>query len=93
MDTMTLEDRARWRARNEAIAQEGERWIAAKAAEFAGLATGTVVIVDIETGAYVTGATHVDAMHTYDRTIGPDKAGFVYEVGRRTFIGGGLGQG
>ena len=93
MSTMTLEDRARWRARNEAIAQDGERWIAAKAAELDKLAPGTVVIVDVETGGYVTGASHVEAMHNFDRANGPERAGFVYEVGRRTFLGGGLGQG
>ena len=90
MSAITEDELAGRRDRNEAVAQAGERWLETKKIEIAKLAFGTVVIVDVETGEYVTGATHIEAMDEYDRRIGADRPGFIHEVGRRVFLGGGL---
>ena len=89
-----MEEQRAWsRARNKEVGAAGERWIARKSAELAGLPIGTVVIIDVETGEYVTAATAIDAMDEYDRRIGREMAGFIHQIGQVTFLGGGLGQG
>ena len=93
MSTIVEQQRVQSRAHNEAAGQAGKRWVTEKAAELARLPAGTVVVIDVETGAYVTGETAIEAMDAYDRTIGPDRTGYVHRIGRPTFLGGGLAQG
>ena len=90
MSTITEDELARARARNEAVGAAGKRWLDEKHDEIAKLAAGTVVVIDVETGEYVTGASPIEAMDEYDRKIGPERPGFIHEVGRRIFLGGGL---
>ena len=90
MSTITEEERIRFRARSEEIAKAGERWLEEKRAEIDRLAVGTVVVIDVATGEYITAATRIEAMDEYDRRIGPDRPGFIHQVGRRIFLGGGL---
>ena len=91
--TITDEECTWSRERNEQVGLAGGRWVEQKAGEFERLPTGTVVIIDIETGEYVTGTTAIEAMDLYDLKIGADRAGFIHRVRRPTFIGGGLAQG
>lgn len=90
MTTTSDEQLAAQRARSEAITKAGKRWIEVKSSELASLDFGTVVIFDVETGEYVTGATRLEAMDAYDRTIGPHRPGFMHQIGKRIFLGGGL---
>lgn len=90
MTTITEDELASRRARNEANAQAGERWLEKMRAEIDRLPFGTVVIFDVETGVYVTGATHIEAMDEFDRKIGEHRPGFVHEAGRRVILGGGI---
>lgn len=90
MTTLSDEDLARQRARNEEIGQAGERWLAQKRAEIVKFEIGTVVIFDIETGEYVTGLDYISASDDFQRRFGEGRPGFVHRVGRPIFLGGGL---
>ena len=87
---MTDADIAESRSRTEAAGEAGAAWLEKKRAELALLPIGTVVVIDVETGEYVTGKTRLEAMDAYDSKIGPHRWGFVHQVGRKTFLGGGL---
>lgn len=90
MTTITEEELSRSRARSEAIATAGECWLEKKRGEIDQLAVGTVIIIDVDTGEYVTAANRIEAMNEYDRRIGSERPGFIHQVGRRIFLGGGL---
>jgi hypothetical protein len=79
------------RARSTFACQQGEIWVARKQAELDILPKGTVVIIDIVTGHYVTAATWLAAHPLFLQRFGSSALGFVHHVGERTFIGGGLG--
>jgi hypothetical protein len=70
--------------------QQGLMWAEKKRAELDALPTGTVVVIDIETGDYVTGRTGLEAHPMFKQRFGPSASGFVYRVRDRTFIGGGI---
>lgn len=90
MSTLTDDDLASQRARTEAIGRAGRRWVVSKSSDLEQLPAGTVVIFDVETGEYVTGATHIEAMDKFDKSIGAERPSFIHEVKRRVFLGGGL---
>lgn len=90
MTTITDDDRSNTRSRIEAIGAAGKRWIAAKANELAKLPQGTVVLIDIETGDYVTARTYIAAQDEFDRRFGPDRTAYEHQIGRSIFLGGGL---
>jgi hypothetical protein len=62
-----------------------------KKAELDTLPKGTVVLIDIATGNYVTAATWLAAHPIFAQRFGSSALGFVYRVGERSFIGGGIG--
>lgn len=79
------------RARSKFTAEQGQIWISRKQAELDALPKGTVVIIDIATGEYVTGKTYLDAEPEFDKRFGSSALGFVHRIGERTFVGGGIG--
>ena len=79
------------RARSAFTAEQGQLWLERKKSEIEALPKGTVVVIDIATGEYVTGKTWLEANPIFDQRFGTSALGFVYHVGERTFIGGGIG--
>ena len=78
-------------ARVEFIGQEGDYWLKKHAAEFAALPAGTAVVINIVNGEYVTATTRLAAMDKFDQKFGTDTTfGFVHEIGRPVFVGGGV---
>jgi hypothetical protein len=90
-DTDLEADLRQARARSAFTAEQGKIWVARKQALFDALPKGTVVIIDIATGGYVTGATYLDATPLFNQRFGSSALGFVHRIGERTFIGGGIG--
>jgi hypothetical protein len=72
-------------------AEQGLLWVEAKQAELDALPTGTVVVIEIATGNYVTGMAGLEAHTRFTERFGEAAPGFVYRVRDITFIGGGLG--
>jgi hypothetical protein len=87
--TDTKLDRAR--ARTEFTCVQGRLLLEEKRAEIEALPKGTVVIIDIATGEYVTGKTFLEANPIFNQRFGSSALGFTHYVGERTFIGGGIG--
>jgi hypothetical protein len=82
----------RARAMTSFAVEQGERWRQEKASELEALPVGTVVMINVVSGAYVTATTHIEAMDKFDQTFGKGVTiDYTFEVGRSTFIGGGLG--
>lgn len=79
------------RDRSAFTVQQGEKWVARRWSELALLAKGTVVIIDIATGEYVTGSTYLEASPRFTKRFGSAALGFVHRVGERSLIGGGIG--
>ena len=80
----------RW-ARTEALAEQGEAWVATKRAELEALPSRTVVLIDVRTGEYAIGRTWTEARAEFDARFGCEIAGYVHRVRDRTFVGGGIG--
>ena len=78
-------------ARSDFVCQQGLGWVEKKQAELEALPTGTVVVIDIKTGEYVTGKTGLEAHPLFEQRFGKSAFGFVHRVRDRTFIGGGIG--
>jgi hypothetical protein len=91
--TLTELDLEQARARSKFAAEQGKIWVSRKQSEFSELPKGTVVIIDIVTGAYVTGKTYLEASPSFGQRFGRSALGFVHRIGEHTFIGGGLGLG
>lgn len=86
-DPEHLKARAAW------IGAEADRWMKHHAAAFAELEEGTTVIIDIVSGAYVTGTTRGAADDAYDWRFGPgERLSYTFTVGRPIFMGGGIWQ-
>ncbi len=88
---MTVTDLDQARARSNFACEQGEIWVAKKKDHLDALPTGTVVLIDIVTGEYVTGKTFLEASPLFKQRFGPSALGFVHRVRDRTFIGGGIG--
>ena len=71
--------------------EQGERWVAKKKALLDALPKGTVVVIDIVTGEYVTAKTWLAAHPLFQQRFGSSALGFVYRAGERSFVGGGIG--
>jgi uncharacterized membrane-anchored protein len=89
---MTTRDLAQARARAVFTSEQGQLWLAKKQAEIDALAKGTVVVIDIVTGDYVTAKTWLEAHPAFTQRFGSSALGFTHHVGERTFVGGGIGQ-
>jgi hypothetical protein len=88
---MTDAEIAEFRASTTAVAAAGKAWAARKAAEFAALPFGTVVMIDIASGDYVTAADRLAAADRFHARFGrATTQGYSFEVGRPVFIGGGI---
>jgi hypothetical protein len=88
---MTEVDMEQARARTAFTCQQGEVWAQRKERELAGLTRGTVVIIDIVSGEYVTGTTFLTAHPLFEQRFGTSAMGYCLHVGEPTFIGGGIG--
>ena len=77
---------------NAAYAQtEGKRWVGMLEPEFQSLPSGTVIVINVATGEYVTGPSQHDALKVYHRRFGfGQTVGWVHEIGREIFLGGGI---
>lgn len=87
----TTRDLDQARARANFTAAQGQIWLDKKRAEIDALPKSTVVIIDIVSGEYVAGKTWLEAHPVFNQRFGASALGFVYHVGERTFIGGGIG--
>lgn len=88
---MTELDLEQARARSKFAADQGRIWVARKQVVLDALPKGAVVIIDIATGEYVMGTNSLEAHDMFDQRFGPSALGYVYRIGGRTFIGGGIG--
>ena len=71
--------------------QQGERWIAALADDFAKLPKGSVVIIKVDDGAYVYASGFIEAQQLFDQKFGKNQTiGWVHRIGESTFVGGGI---
>ncbi len=88
---MTENEQQRMRAQTAFAVQEGKRWREEKSDEFAALATGTVVAINVVNGGYVTASRDLEALDKFQQTFGKGTTlAYVFEVGRPVFIGGGI---
>jgi hypothetical protein len=90
-DSMTVSYDEQARARSLFAAEQGEIWVAQKRAELDALPKSTVVVIDIASGNYVTGKTWLHAHAAFEQRFGSSALGYIYRVGERSFIGGGIG--
>ena len=82
----------RSRALTNLAVEQGERWRQEKAAEFDALPVGTVVMINVVNGKHVTAGDRIEAMDKFDQAFGKGiSIGYSFQVGRPTFIGGGIG--
>lgn len=90
--SITALQHERSRALTNFAVEQGERWRQEKAAELDGLPVGTVVMINVANGEYITARNDIEAMDAFDQEFGKGVTiGYTYEVGRPTFIGGGIG--
>ena len=88
---MSEHDMERFRAQTAFAVQEGKRWRQEKAAEFDALPVGTVVMINVVNGSYVTAQDRLAAMDKFHQTFGNGTTlAYSFEVGRPVFIGGGI---
>ena len=84
-------DQERFEAQTEFAVREGERWRQQKRAELEGLSVGTVVMINVISGEYITAPSRIEAMDRFDQRFGRKTTlGYSFEVGRPVFIGGGI---
>lgn len=88
MSTMDLDD---LHAQTLRTAEQGDVWVRRKEAELEAMPQGTVVVIDVATGDYVTGRTWLEAHHLFVNRFGEGTPGFVHRIRDRTFVGGGIG--
>ena len=89
----TISDREHLLARAEFAGEEADRWKRHHAEAFAKLPEGTTVIIDLESGEYVTGPTWHAARDAFEQRFGAGKTlSHSFTVGRPLFVGGGLWQ-
>jgi hypothetical protein len=72
------------------IEEYGRRWIATHADIVASLPRGTMIAVNIDTGAFVTAPTGVEVMDKFEATFGKLAWAWVDEIGVPIRLGGGL---
>jgi len=88
---MTDKEYERRRAATMFAAEQGRRWREEKADEFATLPDGTVVMINVVNGSYVTAASDLEAMAKFDQMFGTGTTlAYSFTVGRPIFIGGGI---
>jgi hypothetical protein len=68
---------------------ENEAWLKELESELEKLPSGTILVINCESGEYVTGETHIDAIHRFQREY-QNARGWMHEIGGGFFIGGGI---
>jgi hypothetical protein len=80
------------RSETEFAVNQGKRWRAMKSAELAGLPDGKVVMFNVINGEYVLADDRLEALDKFHQKYGRGVTlGYSFEVGRPTFVGGGIG--
>jgi hypothetical protein len=74
----------------EVISDAGDLWLKRLEPELAQLAETTVVVINLETGEYITAATRLGGLDRFEERFGKSAPGFMHEIGRPVFIGGGV---
>ena len=88
---MTEKERERFRNQTAFSAAEGQRWADEKAAEFEALPMGTIVMINVVNGEYVTADDRLQAIDKFHQKFGRHTTlSFSFEIGRPVIIGGGL---
>lgn len=89
---MTQNEHERFRAQTAFAVQEGKRWRDEKASEFTVLPAGTVVMINVVNGSYVTAGNRLAAIDKFQQQFGNGTTlAYSFEVDRPVFIGGGIG--
>lgn len=71
--------------------REGERWRRMRATELESLPIGTIVMINVANGEYVTAATRLSAIDKFHDRFGRNTTlAYSFEVGRPVFVGGGI---
>jgi hypothetical protein len=73
-----------------AAGKAGNRWLQHWEQEIATLAETTVIAINVESGEYITAPTRLDAMDRFEERFGKTTVGFMHEIGRPVFVGGGI---
>jgi hypothetical protein len=81
----------RWleKAELEAISRKADMWLEANRALVDALATGTYVLIDVDTGGHATEKNYEQARAEFDRLCGASTYAFVHRVGNPYRVGGG----
>jgi len=88
---MTDYEYERMRTHTAFAVEQGKRWREEKAAELAGLPAGTVVMINVVNGRYVTAPNRLEAMAKFHQLFGENNTlAFSFEVDRPVIIGGGI---
>ena len=72
------------------ISEAGDRWLQQLELELSKLAETTVVVINVLTGEYITAATRLGGLDRFEERFGKSAPGFMHEIGRPVFIGGGV---
>lgn len=76
-----------WEGREELgqrAEEEGERWFAQLGDQLIAYPPGTLIGINVDTGEFVTGATHDELLLLFRERFGEDVLGWVREVPERT---------
>lgn len=76
--------------RTKLAAEQGAEWVQRKQAELDALPAGTVAVINVSTGDFVTGKSWPEAHELFVERFGKGTLGYVHRIGERTFIGGGI---
>jgi hypothetical protein len=89
MDDDFEEQRLHLQAVTEFAGRTGPVWLEQIKPELATLPNGTIVVVNCETGEYVTGKGMSEACSTFESRFGKT-VGWIHEIGGGFFVGGGI---
>lgn len=78
------------RAGLDAAGKAGDDWLQRLEPVLAQLKETTVVAINVESGEYITAPTRLDALDRFEERFGKSAVGFMHEIGRPVFIGGGI---
>ncbi len=81
----------RWlgKAELEASGKKAKAWLEAHKDLVESMPTGAFVLIELETGAYVSAPDYAPARATFDDRFGPSALSFVHRVRMPTTVGGG----
>jgi hypothetical protein len=90
MDDATYElEAGRSRARADFVGKEGNYWLKRLQPELEKLPDGTVVVINIVNGEYVTASSPLEGMDKFDQKFGHNQTfGFSHRIGRPTYLSG-----